>query len=314
MTSEFYFLNDKVMHQDLNDLYYYVQVVDHGGFAQAGRALGIPKSKLSRRISMLEERLGVRLIQRSTRSFTVTELGQAYYARCKAMLVEADAAQTIIESIHAEPCGTVKLSCPIALLHAHVGTMLVDFATQFPAVSVQLAGMNRAADVVAEGLDVAIRVRPLPLDDSDLAMRVLGYATQYLVASPTLLERHGLPNSPVDLMSWPSLGYAPPMEGQAWVLLGPDGAQAVQHHSPRFATTDMITLRQAAVAGVGVAQLPAMLIRDQLVEGSLIRLLPDWAPRREIIHAVFPTRRGLLPSVRTLIDFLTQRFGPLTED
>jgi len=302
------------MHQDLNDLYYYVQVVDSGGFAQAGRALGMPKSKLSRRIAMLEERLGVRLIQRSTRSFTVTELGQMYYGRCKAMLVEAEAAQTVIESTQAEPCGMVRLSCPIGLLHAHVGSMLVDFACQYPSVSIQLTGMNRAVDVVAEGMDLAIRVRPLPLEDSDLAMRVLGYAAQYLVCSPLLLERHGMPLSPVDLASWPSLGYGPPMEGHVWTLLGADGAQAAQHHAPKFVTTDMPTLRKAAVAGVGVVQLPAMMVREELADGRLVRLLPDWAPRREIIHIVFPSRRGLLPSVRALIEFLAERFGPVQED
>jgi DNA-binding transcriptional LysR family regulator len=314
LPSESYFLNDIRMHQDLNDLYYYVQVVDHGGFAQAGRALGMPKSKLSRRIGMLEERLGVRLIQRSTRTFVVTELGQAYYARCRAMLVEAEAAQTVIESTQAAPCGTVRLSCPIALLHAHVGGMLVGFSLQYPRVNIQLTGMNRAVDVVLEGLDLAIRVRPLPLDDSDLAMRVLGYAAQYLVVNPALLERYSMPSSPVDLVSWPSLGYGPPMEGYVWTLLGPDGAQAAQYHTPKFVTTDMVTLRKAAMAGIGVAQLPAMMVRDQLADGSLVRLLPDWAPRREIIHAVFPSRRGLLPSVRALIDFLAARFEPIEED
>lgn len=302
------------MQQDLNDLYYYVQVVDHGGFAPAGRVLGMPKSKLSRRVGLLEDRLGVRLIQRSTRSFTVTELGQAYYGRCKAMLVEADAAQTIIESVHDEPCGTVRLSCPIALLHAHVGQMLVAFAAKFPRVTVELVGMNRAVDVVAEGIDLALRVRPVPLDDSDLAVRVLGYAAQCLVASPSLLERYDSQSSPVDLAGWPSLGYGPPLEGHVWDLLGPDGAEARQHHTPRFVTTDMITLRHAAEAGIGVVQLPAMMVREQLSNGSLVRLLPDWAPRREIIHIAFPTRRGLIPSVRELIDYLAGRFAAVNED
>jgi DNA-binding transcriptional LysR family regulator len=104
------------------------------------------------------------------------------------------------------------------------------------------------------------------------------------------------------------------MEGHIWTLLGPDGAQAAQHHAPRFVTTDMLTLRKAALAGISVVQLPAMMVRDQLADGTLIRLLPDWAPRREIIHAVFPSRRGLLPSVRPLVDFLAERFGPLEED
>ncbi len=314
MTSASYFVNDEAMHQDLNDLYYYVQVVDNGGFAQAGRALGMPKSKLSRRIALLEERLGVRLIQRSTRSFQVTELGQAYYARCRAMLVEAEAAQAVIESTQSEPCGVLRLACPIDLQHAHVGNMLVSFALQYPSVSIQLVGVNRAVDVVAEGLDMAIRVRPLPLEDSDLAMRVLGYASQYLVASPGLVAQQGMPGAPLDLLSWPSLGHGPSLEGHHWILQAKDGAHVKQHHSPRFATTDMQTLRRAAIAGMGVVQLPAMMVQEALADGSLVRLLPDWAPRREVIHAVFPSRRGLLPSVRALIDHLVHCFAPLAEE
>ncbi|MEG0008005.1 MAG: LysR family transcriptional regulator [Aeromonas sp.] len=301
------------MNQDLNDLYYYVQVVDNGGFAQAGRALGIPKSKLSRRIALLEERLGVRLLQRSSRSFQVTELGQAYYARCRAMLVEAEAAQSLIDATRTEPCGLVRLACPIDLLHAHVGKMLVTFAQAYPDVSIQLIGVNRAVDLVAEGLDIAIRVRPLPLEDSDLAMRVLGYANQCLLASPALLARHGEPKGPADLLSWPSLGHGATMEGHQWRLQGPEGAEVKQHHGPTLVTTDMLTLRQAAISGIGLVQLPTMMVREALDDGSLVRLLPNWAPRRELIHAVFPSRRGLLPSVRALIDHLAQHFAPLSE-
>lgn len=294
--------------QDLNDLYYYVQVIDHGGFAPAGRALGMPKSKLSRRIALLEERLGVRLIQRSTRRFSVTELGQAYYARCKAMLVEAEAAQTVIEATHSEPCGTVHLSCPIALLHAHIGAMLTSFAVKHPLVTIQITGINRPVDLMAEGLDIALRVRPLPLEDSDLAMRVLAQAEQCLVASPSLIAHHGMPLAPADLAAWPSLGYSPP---HVLKLLGKDGAEVDLHHMPRFVTTDMITLRQAALAGVGIVQLPMMMVQEQLADGSLIRLLPAWAPRREVIHAVFPSRRGLISSVRALIDHLAAEFAKI---
>lgn len=302
------------MHPDLNDLYYYVQVVDYEGFAPAGRALGIPKSKLSRRVAALEQRLGVRLIQRSTRRFAVTDLGKAYYARCKSAVLEADAAQEIIESMHAEPCGTLHVSCPIALLHAHVGPMLVTFAARFPLVTVELVGMNRKVDVVAEGIDVAIQVRTAPLKDSNLTLRILAYQTSYLVASPSLQERYGPPNSPVDLAAWPSLGYGPPIESHIWDLSGPDGAQAAQHHAPRLVTTDMVTLRRAAIAGLGVVQLPATMVREQLSNGSLVRLLPRWTPRREIIHVVLPTRRGLVPSVRAMVDFLAEQFAGVEEE
>src|SRR6478609_4078227 len=143
--------------QDLNDLYYFVQVVDRGGFAAAGRALGMQKSKLSRRIALLEERLGVRLIQRSTRRFSVTEIGQDYYAHCKAMLVEADAAEASVEQTRSEPSGIVRLSCPVALLHARVSVMLAGFMAHYPQVAVHLEATNRRVDLIAEGIDVAIR-------------------------------------------------------------------------------------------------------------------------------------------------------------
>ena len=299
---------------DLNDLYYYVQVVDHGGFAPAGRALGMPKSKLSRRIAMLEERLGVRLIQRSTRHFSVTEIGLTYYEHCKAMLVEAEAAQDAIEVTRAEPRGVVRMTCPVALLQADVGAMLSDFMADHPLVTLHVEATNRRVDPVGEAIDIALRVRPPPIQDSDLIMRTLADRNQCLVASPSLLAARGFPKAPADLADWPSLGLGAPQQAHVWHLFGPDGAQADLHHTPRFVTGDIAALRSAALAGVGVVQLPTMMMRDQLAEGSLVRLLPDWAPRREIIHAVFPSRRGLLPSVRALIDYLAQRFAALDED
>src|SRR5688572_26046419 len=141
---------------DFNDLYYYAEVVNHGGFAPAGRALGVPKSKLSRRIAQLEDRLGVRLIQRSTRHFSVTEIGQSFYGHCKAMLVEADAAEEAIEVTRSEPRGIVRLSCPVTLLDAQVGDMIAAFMREHPHVELHLDATNRRVDVIGEGIDVAI--------------------------------------------------------------------------------------------------------------------------------------------------------------
>lgn len=300
--------------QDLNDLYYFAAVVDHGGFAPAGRALAIPKSKLSRRIAVLEERLGVRLIQRSTRRFTVTEIGQNYYAHCKAMLVEAQSAQDAIDQTRAEPCGVVRLTCPVALLDVRVGEMVAAFMAAYPRVEVHLEATNRRVDVVGEGIDVAIRVRPPPLDDSDLVLRTLADRGQCLVASPALVAQFGAPSVPADLSRFPSLDQGTAQDDHTWHLLGPDDASAIIHHQPRFVTGSMPALRAAAMAGVGVVQLPTMMLGGEIVRGELVRLLPDWAPRREIIHAVFASRRGLLPSVRVLIDFLAERFAALRED
>jgi DNA-binding transcriptional LysR family regulator len=300
--------------QDLNDLYYYVKVVDHGGFASAGRALGIPKSKLSRRIALLEDRLRVRLIQRSTRRFSVTEIGQTYYEHCKAMLVEAEAAQESIDVTRAQPCGTVRLTCPPALLHAHVGKMLADFMALNPFVAIHLEATNRRVDPVGEGIDLAIRVRQPPIENSDLVMRFFSDRRQCLVASPDLIDRYGLPKSLGDLAHWPSLSHGTPQDEHVWFLLDLDNAHVSLRHTPKFVSNDMIALRSAAVAGVGVVKLPAMFIQKELTNGSLVNVLPEWAPNREIIHAVYPSRRGLLPSVRALIDFLAERYGELDEN
>lgn len=300
--------------QDLNDLYYFAQVVDHGGFAAAGRALGMPKSKLSRRVALLEERLGVRLIQRSTRHFSVTQIGQNFHAHCKAMLVEAEAAQEAIEVTRSEPRGIVRVSCPVTLLDARVGEMIADFMREHPLVQVHLDATNRRVDVIGEGIDVAIRVRPPPLQDSDLVLRVLSEPSQCLVASPQLVAATGLPSVPADLARLPSMELGVPQNEHVWNLLGPDGARAAIHHQPRLITRGMLTLRAAALAGVGVVQLPTMMIRDQLERGELIHVLPRWAPRREIVHAVFASRRGLLPSVRALIDFLAERFERIGQE
>lgn len=300
--------------QDLNDLYYFAQVVDHGGFAPASRALGIPKSKLSRRVSTLEERLGVRLLQRSTRHFSLTEIGRTYHDHCKAMLVEASAAEDAINSVRAEPAGTIRLTCPVALLHAHIGAMLADFMALHPRITVHLEATNRRVDLIGEAIDIAIRVRPPPLQDSDLIMRVLADRGQCLIASPGLIDHFGNPQVPADLHGWPSLGLGLPQQDHIWHLFGPDEAQVTLHHSPRFVTTDMIALRNAALVGVGVVQLPLLMVKEQLASGTLVRLLHDWAPRREIILAVFPSRRGLLPAVRALIDFFAERFNLINED
>ncbi|MFM1170053.1 LysR substrate-binding domain-containing protein [Yersinia enterocolitica] len=280
--------------QDLNDLYYYAEVVEHGGFSAAARVLGLPKSKLSRRLALLEERLGVRLIQRSTRRFAVTDVGRTYYEHCKAMLEEAKAAQEAIELTRAEPRGVVRITCPVALLQATVSAMLADFMASCPLVTLHLESTNRQVDPIAEAIDIAIRVRPPPLQDSDLVLKVLGNRCQCLVASPELIARLGQVKVPADLTGWPSLGLGQPQQEFIWNLDGPEGAHA-------------------AVSGVGVVQLPVMMVTEQLATGELIRLLPEWSLRHEIIHAVFPSRRGLLPSVRSVLDYLTLRFSQLDD-
>jgi len=299
---------------DLNELYYFAKVVEHGGFAPAGRALGIPKSKLSRRVALLEERLGAQLLLRSTRSFAVTEVGRRYYEHCRAMLTEAEAAEEFVSLARAEPCGVIRMSCPVALLSARVGTILAAFMAKYPRVVLHVDETNRRVDVVAEGLDLAIRVRPPPLQDSDLVLRTLAERRQCLVAAPQLLARCGQPSGPMDLSHWPTLDMGLPRETHRWLLLSPDDVRAEVRHSPRYVTQSMLALRDAALGGVGLVQLPTMFIRDELDRGALVRVLPSWEPRPEIIHAVYASRRGQLPAVRALLDFLVQAFRELGEE
>jgi len=228
--------------------------------------------------------------------------------------VEAEAAQEAIEVTRSEPRGIVRMTCPTALLDATVGAMLAAFMVEHPHVEVHLEATNRRVDVIGEGIDIALRVRPPPLQDSDLVMRVLAERSQCLVAAPALIEALGMPQGPADLSRFPSLELGVPQNEHVWNLLGPDGAHAAIHHRPRYITRGMLALRDAAVAGVGVVQLPTMMIDAQLAGGELVRVIPEWRPRREIVHAVFASRRGLLPSVRALIDFLAARFVPLAED
>jgi DNA-binding transcriptional LysR family regulator len=290
--------------QDLNDLQFFAQVVEHGGFAAAGRALGIPKSKLSRRVALLEERLGVRLIQRSSRRFAVTEIGRIYHGHCLAMLAEAEAAQEAIERTRSEPQGTVRLSCPVLLAQSRVTPIVSRFLREHPRVRIEMEVINRRVDVIEEGFDLALRVRQPPLEESELVLKVLGESPSVLVASPGLIETRGLPREPGDLARFDSLTQSRRGADHAWMLTGPDGAVERIPHRPRLVTDDMTTLRHAALDGVGVVQLPSLLVSHDIAAGALTPVLPEWSAPPGLIHAVFPSRRGLVPAVRSFIDFL----------
>jgi DNA-binding transcriptional LysR family regulator len=300
------------MMQDLNDLYFFAKVVDENGFAAAARNLGIPRSRLSRRIGLLEQRIGVRLIQRSTRHFAVTDIGREYYRHCLAVRIEAEAGQEAIDKARAEPRGIVRMSCPSPVLNFQVGEMIACFMAKYPKVDVHLESTNRGVDVLREGLDLAIRVRFPPLEETDLVVKQLANSPQQLVASPSLLQGRAQPLVPEDLVTLPGMAWSPSQQDHEWLLHGPYGATARIPYQPHFVTEDMVTLRLAALRGVGVVRLPTIVVKADLLEGRLVDVLPGWAPQPGIIHAVFPSRRGLLPSVRTLLDFLGTEYAALS--
>ena len=293
---------------DLNELFLYAKVVEYGGFAAAGRALNLPKSTLSRRVSQLEARLGARLIQRSTRQFQVTDIGQAYYRHCVAMIAEAESAEDVIAFNKSEPRGVIRLSCTTALLNYWVAPMLAQFMAQCASVELNVKSFNRKVDIISEGYDMALNLCFPPLESSELVMKVLAKSPQVLVASATFLQSAPLPLVPADLVGLPSIHWGNPLLQYLWELTGPDGTTAQVLHTPRLISDDMSTLKNAALAGVGIANLPRMVVKEELADGRLIAVLPAWQPAEGVITAVFPSRRGLMPSVRSLIDFLGDAF------
>lgn len=293
--------------QPLDDFYYFAKVVEHGGYAKAGRVLEIPKSRLSRHVAALESRLGVRLVNRSTRRFVVTEVGQEVRRHALAMLAEADAALEAVEFARAEPRGIVKASCPVALAQSPMAQFLPEFLARYPKIRVALYATNRRVDVLNEGVDVALRVRTTPTGEDGLVMRTLGQSCHVLVASSEYLNQRGRPERPQDIPQHATLSFEPEIDRQSWQLLDSNGVTATIEHTPRLVCHDFPVLRQAVLAGVGMALLPESVVRADIESGRLERVLPAWTFPLGVVHAVFPTRRGLLPSVRAFIDFLAER-------
>jgi DNA-binding transcriptional LysR family regulator len=293
--------------QPLEGFYYFTRVVEHGGFVRAARALGIPKSRVSRHVMALEATLNVRLLQRSTRRFVVTEIGQEVYRHATAMLAEADAAVEAVEFARAAPRGTIKASFPVAVAQWALAPILPEFLGKFPAVRLQLHVSNRRVDVVSEGFDVAVRVRSQPTGEDGLVMRAFRQVDECLVATPDYLARTGEPTDPADLTARDTLDYAGEFDRRPWELRGPDGRNAHVEHTPRIVCHDFVVLRAAALAGVGIARLAETVVREDLRSGALRRVLPGWNSPQGILHVVFPSRRGLLPAVRAFIDFLAER-------
>lgn len=299
---------------DLNDLQFFAMVVEHGGYAAAERALGIPKSRLSRRIAQLENDLGVRLLQRSTRKFAVTDIGQSVYRHASTMLAEAQAAREAVERVSAVPRGVVRVSCPVALAQELLPRLLPDFLRGYPQVRVQMHVSNRRVDVIQEGFDVALRVRDRLDDDGELAMRSFGHIRALLVASPAYLARAGRPRLPADLTGHQTLNMSEDEARQRWSLHGPGGEVEQVEVQPCLMALDFPLLLSAARDGLGIALLPEMTCANAIRAGELELVLPDWNLPVGICHAVFPSRRGLLPAVRVFIDFLADRLPGLIEE
>jgi len=290
--------------QDLNDMLYFAEVVDKGGFAAAGRALGLPKSKLSRRVAELEARLGVRLLQRTTRKLSLTEAGELYHRHCVAMREDAEAAEQAIAQVQSEPRGTIRLVCPVTLAQSTIGQIVPPFLARYPHVRVEMEVSNRVVDLVQDGVDVALRVRPTLDDSGSLVVKNLGTTQGLLVGSPTQIEREGPVATIEDLSKLSTLAMSAADGRASWNLAGPQGRDYEFVHRPAYTANDMLTLKVATLQGAGVCVLPDYMCDEELADGRLVLVLPGWGPKPSFVHAVFPSRRGMAPAVRRFLDFL----------
>lgn len=289
---------------DLNDLRYFALTVEHGGFSAAERVTHITKSKLSRRVASLEERLGVRLIQRSTRRLSLTEAGHAFYEHCAAMLVEAESAQQAVEQLRSAPSGTVRLTCPVAIAQFYVARIVAGFMREHPKVRVEIESTDRSVNIIEERIDVALRVRATGLEDPGLVTRRIASGRMVLVASPDYIDGRPPILEAAQLSALDTIGGQREGAEQSWSLTASDGRSARVVHRPRLLCSDYTVQLEAAAGGVGIGLLPLRIAWRRLEDGSLVRVAKDWGTPEQDIHLVFVSRRGLLPAVRALIDHL----------
>jgi DNA-binding transcriptional LysR family regulator len=287
--------------RDFNDLQFFAAVVVNRGFSAAARVLGVPKSRVSRRVALLEERLGVRLLDRTTRALGLTQVGQQVFEHARAAVIEAEAAEDAALRMQSEPRGLVRLSCPLGLQGA-IADHLPAFLVAHPQLRIQCITTNRRVDLIHEGIDVAIRVRERLDTDADLQVKRIGVSGRILVASPNLLAAAGVPMSPTDLANFPVL-HQEEQGGGPWHLTTESGETSSVSVEPRLASGSFDILIAAARRGTGIALLPANYCKEALAAGALVRVLPEWSGSDGILHLVFVSRRGMLPSVRAVIDF-----------
>lgn len=293
---------------NLNDLRFFVVAVANGGFAAAGRALGVPKSTVSKRVAELEQALQARLVYRSSRSFTLTDAGRDFYEHARAALIEAEAAQEAVQRRVAEPSGTVRITASVPTAQQYLAAHLPALARTYPRLHVQLEVSDRMVDLVQEGFDIAVRSHFAPLPDSGLVQRPLAVEAIILVASPAYLAARGTPAEPAQLAGHDGLLTGP--AAATWRLSGPGGERVEVVPVPRMTVNESMVLLGAATGGLGIVPLPEALCRAALASGQLVRVLPDWTAGSVTTTLLMPARRGQLPGVRATVDFLVQCLQP----
>jgi DNA-binding transcriptional LysR family regulator len=293
---------------DLNELFYFSKVVEYGGFTAAQRAIGIPKSRLSRRLAELEKRLGLRLLQRNTRRLSLTDPGKLFHEHCRAMMIEAEDAINAVLTLTSSPRGVVRTSCPVTASQMLLSPLVPGFLKRFPEVSLRVQVTNRVVDLFEDDVDVSLRVRSFVDDTAGLIVQRFWTTPQHLVAAKSLLNRYQLV-TPENLYKLPTLDLSPRDGRHVWHLKTSEGRSFEHVHQPRLVTDDMESLRQAALAGQGAVALPEIVCGPDLRSGKLIPVLPGCSLPDHQLYAAFLSRRGLMPAVKHFLNYLSDRFS-----
>ncbi len=292
---------------NLNDLHVFVQVVAHGGFSATSRALGVPKSTLSKRIAQLEKSVGARLIQRTSRSFVVTEVGHEFYRHAAAMVIEAEAAENVVKGRLNAPSGTVRITASVATVQHMLAPLLPKLADTYPLIRIVLHATDSLVDIVQEGFDMAIRSHCAPLKDSDLVQRTLSDDPIWLVSSKAYLEKKGHITHPSEIKVHDGIMFS--TRETSWSVRHDSGTLVEVSPDPRYTANEPVAVMEAAKLGLGIAGLPASFCRSQIASGDVVRILPDWTVGAISTTLLMPHRRGQLPSVRIIFDQLVQAFS-----
>ncbi|WP_054310940.1 LysR family transcriptional regulator [Mesorhizobium sp. 1M-11] len=290
---------------NLNDLHFFAQAVDSGGFAAAARRLGCPKSTVSKRVAALEAALGAQLLHRSSRNFTLTDVGRDVYDHASAAMIEAEAAEMVVQRKLAEPSGIVRITASVPNAQFRLAHRLPELARRYPKLKIQLHVTDRFVDLVQDGFDIAIRSHFEPLPDSDLVQRRMSEDPITLVAAPSYLVERGEVATPEALSEHD--GLMSTMTAKVWRLSDARGHTVEVAPQPRLHADESVPLLKAAEAGLGIVCLPELISAEAIREGRLVRLLPAWTAGSVMTTILTPHKRGQLPAVRAVIDFLLQK-------
>ncbi len=296
---------------DLNDYLYFFHVVEQRGFAPAGRVLDIPKSRLSRHIQQLETRLGARLIQRTSRQFAITDTGVEFFRHAKAVVEEVHAAEAAIKQRSGALTGKVRISCSAGVAQFALQALVSDFLRQHPRVEIGQFVTNELVNLIEAGVDLAIRGHVENLPDSSLIQKRVAKVEWRLFASPRYVEEFGEPAAPQDLKGHSGLCLGWRKEVGEWSLRSHDGDSKVIQFIPRLSSDDMVTLKEASAAGVGIVSLPAYVCAHDVEIGRLVGVLPGWVSGDATLSLLQPSRKGAPPAVSAFSEHIAQKLPAL---